>query len=300
MVRNYGSILIEYAKCVPDGIVAFFPSYLYMESNRRGVARHGHPGRGVEVQAHLIETPDAPETSIALENNRRACDNGRGAILLSVARGKVQEGIDFDHNYGRAVIMFGVPYQYTESRILKARLEFLRDNFRIRENDFLTFDAMRHAAQCVGRVLRGKTDYGLMVFADKRFARADKRNKLPQWIAQYIKETHSNLSTDMAIVESKLFIRSMAQPYPEGKKWRQPVGVERHRVAPSQGEGDVCQLMGGQLKVDANGEVIDKDDSDSDMDGERAGKEEEDFDKEFGEGQDLAQINELDEVMQDA
>jgi hypothetical protein len=26
---------------------------------------------------------------------------------------------------------------------------------------------MRHAAQCVGRVLRGKTDYGLMVFVDK-------------------------------------------------------------------------------------------------------------------------------------
>ena len=26
---------------------------------------------------------------------------------------------------------------------------------------------MRHAAQCVGRGLRGKTDYGLMVFADK-------------------------------------------------------------------------------------------------------------------------------------
>ncbi len=103
-----------------------------------------------------------------------------------------------------------------ESRILKARLEFLRDNFRIRENDFLTFDAMRHAAQC-GASTACKTDYGLMVFADKRFARADKRNKLPKWIAQYIKETHSNLSTDMAIVESKLFIRSMAQPYPEGK-----------------------------------------------------------------------------------
>ena len=33
---------------------------------------------------------------------------------------------------------------------LKARLEFLRDNFQIRENDFLTFDAMRNAAQvCV-------------------------------------------------------------------------------------------------------------------------------------------------------
>lgn len=26
---------------------------------------------------------------------------------------------------------------------------------------------MRHAAQCVGRAIRGKTDYGIMVFADK-------------------------------------------------------------------------------------------------------------------------------------
>jgi len=25
----------------------------------------------------------------------QACDNGRGAVLLSVARGKVSEGIDF-------------------------------------------------------------------------------------------------------------------------------------------------------------------------------------------------------------
>jgi len=49
----------------------------------------------------------------------------------------------------------------------QARLEYLREQFHIRENDFLTFDAMRHSAQCVGRALRGKTDYGVMIFADK-------------------------------------------------------------------------------------------------------------------------------------
>ena len=37
----------------------------------------------------------------------------------------------------------------------------------MREGDFLTFDAMRQAAQCVGRVIRGKSDYGIMIFADK-------------------------------------------------------------------------------------------------------------------------------------
>ena len=122
-----------------------------------------------------------------------------------------------------------VPYQYTESRILKARLEYLRDAYRIRESEFLGFDAMRNAAQCVGRVLRGKTDWGLMVFADKvggqavsslrradtfslqRFARADKRAKLPRWINQYITETASNLSTDMALTLSKLFMRTISQ-----------------------------------------------------------------------------------------
>ncbi|KAL1947857.1 hypothetical protein VTO73DRAFT_13581 [Trametes versicolor] len=211
VVRNFGSILIEYSKIVPDGIVAFFPSYLYMESI---VAAWNDMGILNEVWKHkliFVETPDANETSIALENYRRACDNGRGAVLLSVARGKVSEGIDFDHNYGRAVIMFGVPYQYTESRILKARLEYLRDAYRIRESEFLGFDAMRNAAQCVGRVLRGKTDWGLMVFADKRFARADKRAKLPRWINQYITETAANLSTDMALTLSKQFMRVISQ-----------------------------------------------------------------------------------------
>ncbi|KAJ3152039.1 DNA-dependent ATPase of the nucleotide excision repair factor 4 complex [Geranomyces variabilis] len=213
VVRNYGNILIEYAKIVPDGLVCFFPSYLYMESIVTAWNDLGMLQEVLKYKLIFIETPDAAETSMALENYRMACDNGRGAVLLSVARGKVSEGVDFDHNYGRAVILFGIPYQYTESRILKARLEYLRDNSKIRENDFLTFDAMRHGAQCVGRVLRGKTDYGLMVFADKRFARADKRSKLPKWINAGMTEACVNLSTDMALAMSKKFLRSMAQPF---------------------------------------------------------------------------------------
>ena len=34
---------------------------------------------------------------------------GRGAIFFSIARGKIAEGIDFDHHYGRVVIMLGFP-----------------------------------------------------------------------------------------------------------------------------------------------------------------------------------------------
>ena len=39
----------------------------------------------------FIETTDVAETTLALDNFRRACDCGRGAIFFSVARGKVAE-----------------------------------------------------------------------------------------------------------------------------------------------------------------------------------------------------------------
>ncbi|KAL5285926.1 ERCC2 family protein [Megaselia abdita] len=213
VIRNYGQLLVEIAKTVPDGIVCFFTSYLYLESVVAAWYDQGIVDTLLRYKLLFIETQDNAETSYALMNYVKACDCGRGAVLLAVARGKVSEGVDFDHHYGRAVLMFGIPYVYTQSRILKARLEYLRDSFQIRENDFLTFDAMRHAAQCVGRALRGKTDYGIMIFADKRFSRADKRSRLPKWIQEHLVDNHCNLSTEEAIQMSRRWLRRMAQPF---------------------------------------------------------------------------------------
>ncbi|CAI8012743.1 General transcription and DNA repair factor IIH helicase subunit XPD [Geodia barretti] len=147
VVRNYGNLLASMCGVVPDGIACFFPSYEYMDSV---VSSWVEQGIMSVIQRHklvFLETRDSGEISLALRNYFSACDNGRGALLLAIARGKVSEGVDFMHHYGRAVIMCGIPYVYTQSRLLRARLEYLRDQFQIRENDFLTFDAMRHAAQ---------------------------------------------------------------------------------------------------------------------------------------------------------
>ncbi|CAN3374736.1 hypothetical protein DIURU_002284 [Diutina rugosa] len=225
VVRNYGSLLIEFSKITPDGMVVFFPSYLYMESIISMWQTMGVLDEVWKNKLILVETPDAQETSVALDTYRKACCNGRGAVLLSVARGKVSEGIDFDHHYGRTVLMIGIPFQYTESRILKARLEFMRDHYQIRENDYLSFDAMRHAAQCLGRVLRGKDDYGIMVLADRRFAR--KKNQLPKWIAQALNDGDTNLSTDVALATAKKFLRTLAQPV--NPKDQEGVSVWNHQ-----------------------------------------------------------------------
>uniref|UniRef100_A0A671LSR6 General transcription and DNA repair factor IIH helicase subunit XPD n=1 Tax=Sinocyclocheilus anshuiensis TaxID=1608454 RepID=A0A671LSR6_9TELE len=205
VIRNYGNLLLEMSAIVPDGIVAFFTSYIYMENI---VASWYEQGILENIQRNkliFIETQDAAETSMALMLNKNKISCKRLFISFSF-----QPPV---HHYGRAVIVFGVPYVYTQSRILKARLEYLRDQFQIRENDFLTFDAMRHAAQCVGRAIRGKTDYGLMIFADKRYARADKRGKLPRWIQEHLTDGSLNLTIDETVQLGKHFLRQMAQPF---------------------------------------------------------------------------------------
>lgn len=131
----------------------------------------------------------------------------------------------------------------------------MREKYRIRDNDFLTFDAVRQAAQCMGRVIRrcedhghlpsflpffssfllflpslflllppflfspsppsrcpSKTDYGVVVLADSRYNRQDKRSKLPPWIVQFIRESSLNLSTDVAVDQIRAFLKVAGQP----------------------------------------------------------------------------------------
>ena len=244
VIQNYGRLLVELCAVVPDGVVGFFTSYRYMEDIVAAWKEMGIIDQLLALKLIFIETKDIVETTLALDSYKRACSCGRGALFLSVARGKVAEGIDFDRHFGRCVVIFGIPFQYTLSRVLRARLEYLRTHFQLSESDFLTFDALRQTAQCVGRVIRSKTDYGLMIFADQRFNRVDKRSKLPKWITQYMvhstllpltcqhtasplsspfslvpslpsllqDKSHLNLSTDRALTIAREFLKKMAQP----------------------------------------------------------------------------------------
>ncbi|CAN0892896.1 General transcription and DNA repair factor IIH helicase subunit XPD [Linum grandiflorum] len=86
VVRNYGKLLVEMVSVVPDGVVCFFVSYSYMDGiinswNESGILK--------DIMQHklvFIETQDVVETTLALDNYRRACDCGRGAVFFSVAR----------------------------------------------------------------------------------------------------------------------------------------------------------------------------------------------------------------------
>lgn len=66
---------------------------------------------------------------------------------------------------------------------------------------------------CFLFIYSGKTDYGIMIFADKRFSRQDKRSRLPKWIQEHLTDNYCNLSTEEAMQMARRWLRQMAQPF---------------------------------------------------------------------------------------
>ena len=86
VTANYGDLLVKLAQTVPDGIVCFFTSYLYMEKVVEEWEKKGVLAKLLQWKLVFIETKDVVETTLALNNFKRAC--GRGGAFRSVARGK--------------------------------------------------------------------------------------------------------------------------------------------------------------------------------------------------------------------
>ncbi len=94
-----------------------------------------------------------------------------GAVLMGVCRGKLSEGIDFSDEAARCVIVFGIPYpNYQDPRvILKRHYLDAKKQEGITGQKWYQLEASRTINQAIGRVIRHKNDYGIIILADERF-----------------------------------------------------------------------------------------------------------------------------------
>ena len=106
----------------------------------------------------FVQSKHTIETTKALKSYKDACDSGRGAIFLAVARGLVSDGVVFDRHYARSVILMGLPQIHTPlPKYIEQRIDFLKSTGVVSNaNEYLAFDAMRQAAQCIDQVVRNK------------------------------------------------------------------------------------------------------------------------------------------------
>lgn len=117
------------------------------------------------------------------------------------------------------------------------------------------------------------------------------RDKLPRWIAAQINEAHSNLSSDMALVESVRFLKQMAQDMPTvGKNGVSLWDVSDIEIRQAKEREHFERLMLQNGKAVEDGEVKMNGQDGMDLD------EDEEFDKAFGTGEDLVHLDTFDEA----
>jgi chromosome transmission fidelity protein 1 len=206
--QSAGQTLLELIREIPDGVVAFFSSYAYLDTCVRAWKQITmgtrslwdelnsvkpiflEPRSSSDTTSKPIKTgPAATEallTSYATTINESNIH--RGALLLSVVNGSLSEGINFSDALGRAVIVFGLPFPNAHSPEWKAKMEYIASKEgtpaagKAAAQEFYENATMRAVNQAVGRAIRHKGDHASIYLIDRRYCGERIRGKLPGWI----------------------------------------------------------------------------------------------------------------------
>jgi DNA excision repair protein ERCC-2 len=96
-----------------------------------------------------------------------------------------------------------------------------------------------------------------MIFADSRYNRLDKRNKLPKWILQFMEDAYLNLSTDTALSHVRQFLRLMGQPIDQEALQSVLLTLEEvNRMNPTRAPANRTAGEGGAMITEASGPAV--------------------------------------------
>ncbi|KAJ5767938.1 hypothetical protein N7533_000521 [Penicillium manginii] len=196
MITDLGRTIATLCQVIPDGVVAFFPSFDYL-SQVVNVWKKPIPNGNGQTTFSLIEKKKkvmyesreaVTTTDTLLQEYTEAIESGSGALLLSVVGGKLSEGINFSDKLGRGVFIIGLPFPNIRSAVWQAKIN-TRDQSRRKKarataagKDFYENACMRAVNQCIGRAIRHVNDYAAIVMIDRRYETPRIQGKLPGWI----------------------------------------------------------------------------------------------------------------------
>ncbi|KAL2862928.1 DNA helicase [Aspergillus lucknowensis] len=269
-VFDLGRTIASVCRTIPDGVVAFFPSYDYL-SRVLDIWKMPVAGGDSQTLYQMIENEKPilyesremkTTTDELLHQYANTIEAGKGGLLLSIVGGKLSEGINFSDKLGRGVLIVGLPFPNIRSPVWQAKLQYIeqkayqsatsstdesrRSFAKAASRDFYENACMRAVNQCIGRAIRHRNDYAAIVLIDKRYGRPNIQAKLPGWIKQSL-DGHSAPPPAAATLERlSLVVDKMPTRLSKTRKHRGHVSagygrIGKHRKHPG-GRG----MAGGQ------------------------------------------------------
>ncbi|ELK04422.1 Regulator of telomere elongation helicase 1 [Pteropus alecto] len=196
-LSSLGKALGNIARVVPHGLLVFFPSYPVMEKSLEFWRARDFASKLEALKPLFVEPRSKAGFSevIGAYYTSVIRPGSRGAAFLAVCRGKASEGLDFADMNGRGVVVTGLPYPPRKDPRVILKMQFL-DEMKGRSEakgqflsgqDWYRQQASRAVNQAIGRVIRHRHDYGVVLLCDHRFACADARAQLPSWVRPHVK-----------------------------------------------------------------------------------------------------------------
>ena len=110
--------------------------------------------------------------------------------MFCVMAGKMSEGINFENQYARCVVIVGIPYGNLTAGELKHKLAYLNELYpRTNTGDeYYINSAMKKVNQSIGRAFRHANDYAAIILLDFRFLDTKTKKYLPSWITESIQD----------------------------------------------------------------------------------------------------------------
>jgi len=154
-----GEALADAIEYTPGNTLAFFPSYAEAERYAGSLDREVYLDRpGARVQ-------DLKERFVADSD----------AALFTSLWGTLTEGVSFDGNDARSVVVVGVPYPRLDDRAeaVQAAYDAAFDDPDAGWEYAVEVPTIRKTRQALGRALRSPTEVGTRILIDRRYTAAD-------------------------------------------------------------------------------------------------------------------------------
>jgi chromosome transmission fidelity protein 1 len=198
-IDELGRTIMNISFIVPGGMVCFLPSYEYEQICYNRWAQIGIISKIETRSKHVFREPrQASQLKPIFEEYAKRIEtgrsNGRGSLLFCVVGGKMSEGINFNDDLGRCVVMVGLPYANIKSGELVEKMKYYDKTCKRREcqnpgQRYYENLCLKGINQSIGRAIRHKNDYAAVILLDRRFQfKTSIKNGLPKWMLKSLIE----------------------------------------------------------------------------------------------------------------